>query len=172
MHLPSANVWLFFNAQYLRRTVGAKRRFFTKAEKQRIAESIATFVGAHMPAQGCSINCDSLPDQPRQVDQILIGRNGPVDYHDWRCLEFNAIQYNAIDRLQDTINKKNMRYAACISECEECWLLVVADSFSSSGNIHPDEASLSHVYTSPFDRIYYLDLVPGRVAPLKTEPRS
>ena len=32
-----------------------------------------------------------------------------------------------------------------------------ADSFQSSGNIHPDATSLSKVYTSPFNGIYFLD---------------
>jgi hypothetical protein len=72
LRLPPAHVALFFNSQYLRRTTGAKRRFLTKAEKQSIAESIAVFVGTHMPAQGCSVECDRRPGQPRQVDLIQI----------------------------------------------------------------------------------------------------
>ena len=73
--LPPAYVTLFFNPPYLRRTVGAKRHSLTKAEKQLVAESIAAFVGSHMPAQGCSVDCDWRPGQPRQVDLILIDRN-------------------------------------------------------------------------------------------------
>lgn len=161
---------LFFNPPYLRRTTGAKRRFLTKAEKQGIAENIALFVGTHMPAQGCSVDCDWRPGQPRQVDLIQINRVGPVDRHNWRWLEYNAIQYNAIKRFQDTITKKSKMYDACLHKCDECWLLVVADSFLSSGNIHPDAPSLSHVYTSPFNRIYFLDLVLGRIAHLNTKP--
>jgi hypothetical protein len=169
--LPPAHVSLFFNPQYLRRTTGAKRRFLTKAEKQSIAESIAVFVGTHMPAQGCSVECDWRPGQPRQVDLIQINRIYPVDRHIWRRPEYNTIQYNAIERFQDAITKKNKMYAACLRECDECWLLVVADSFQDSGNIHPDATSLSHVYTSPFSRIYFLDFGLGCVSPLNIEPR-
>ncbi len=82
--LPPAHVTLFFNPPYLRRTTGDKRRFFTKAEKQSVAESIATFVAAHMPAQGRSVECDWRPGQPRQVDLIQINRVHPVDRHHWK----------------------------------------------------------------------------------------
>jgi hypothetical protein len=166
-----AHVTLFFNPQYLRRTTGAKRRFLTKAEKQRIAESIAVFVGTHMPEQGSSVECDWRPGQPRQVDLIQINRVYPVDRHNWRCLEYNAIQYNAIERFQDAITRKSKMYAACRRKCDECWLLLVADSFQSSGNIHPDATSLSHVYTSSFNQIYFLDFGLGCVLPLNAEPR-
>ena len=84
----------------------------------------------------------------------------------------NAIQYDAIERVQDAITRKDKIYDACLRKCDECWLLVVADSFVSSGNIHPDTASLSHVYTSPFSRIYFLDFGLGRVAILKAKPGS
>jgi hypothetical protein len=155
LELPPAHVALFFNPQYLRRVTGAKRRFLTKAEKQSIAESIAVFVGRHMPAQECSVECDWRPGQPRQVDLIQINRIYPVDRHIWRWPEFNTIQYNATERFQDAITKTSTMYAPCLCECDECWLLVVADSFQSSGNIHPDATSLSDVYTSPFSRIYF-----------------
>jgi hypothetical protein len=94
----------------------------------------------------------------------------PVDRHNWGWLEFNAIQYDAIERLQDPITKKSQMHAACLRECDECWLLIVANSFLSSGNSHPDATSLSHVCTSPFSCIYFLDLVLGRIARLNTKP--
>ena len=128
------------------------------------------FVGSHMPPEGGSIECDWRPGQPRQVDLIHINRVHPVDRHNWRWLEFNAIRYDAIERLQNAITKKSKTCAACLRKCDECWLLVVANSFLSSGNIHPDATSLSHVYTSPFSCIYFLDLVLGRPAPLNTKP--
>jgi hypothetical protein len=91
-----------------------------------------------MPAEGNFIECDWRPGQPRQVDLVQINRVYPVDRHNWGWLEFNAIQYDAIERLQDTITKKSQMHAACLRECDECWLLIDANSFLSSGNIHPD----------------------------------
>jgi hypothetical protein len=67
------------------------------------------FVGSHMPPEGGSIECDWRPGQPRQVDLIHINRVHPVDRHNWRWLEFNAIQYDAIERLQNAITKKVRR---------------------------------------------------------------
>lgn len=147
------------------------RRFLTKAEKEEVARHIAEFVGKNMPPDGYSIELETRPDsgQPREVDLICINRVAPIDYHRWDLgLEFRAIQYDAIERLQEEIDKKNQKYAACRLKCDECWLLVVADSFQSSGNIHPDEKSLSHIYTSRFDQTYFLDFGLGCVVPLNT----
>jgi hypothetical protein len=172
LDLPPAHVTLFFNPQYLRRTVGSKRRSFTKAERQTIAENIATFVSDHMPVQGHSVELDWRPGQPRQVDLIHINRVHPVDRHDWHWLEMNAIQYDAIERLQAAITRKSKMYDACRRVCDECWLLVVAHSFLSSGTIHPGEASLAHVYNSPFNRSYFLDFGLGRIALLNIKQDS
>jgi hypothetical protein len=166
--LPAAHVTLFFNPQYLRRTAGSRRRSFTKAERQTIAENIAKFVGNHMPDEGCSVELDWRPGQPRQVDLIHINRVYPVARPDWRWLEMNAIQYDAIERVQAAITRKSKMYDACRRVCDECWLLVVAHSFLSSGTIHPDAASLAHVYNSPFSRAYFLDFGLGRIACLNT----
>jgi hypothetical protein len=166
--VPTAHVALFFNPQCLRRTIGSKQRFLTKAEKQTIAERIAEFVGAHMPPKLGSVECDWRPGQPRQVDLIHINRVHPVDRHRWIWPEMNAIQRKAIEPLQSTITRKSKTYETCLHKCDECWLLVVAPSFQSSGTIHPDEASLVHVYSSPFSRIYFLDFGLGSVARLNT----
>lgn len=166
--LPPAHVTLFFNPQHLRQTVGSKRRFFTKAERQTIAENIAEFVGNHMPDEGCSVELAWRPGQPRQVDLIHINRVYPVARPGWRWLEFNAIQYDAIERLQTAITRKSDRYEACLRNCDGCWLLVVAHSFLSSGTIHPDETSRAHIYNSPFKRTYFLDVGLGSVVLLKT----
>jgi hypothetical protein len=169
--LPPAHVTLFFNPQYLRSINGPKRRSFTKTEKELIAEKLAKFIGANMPAEGASAEFNWRPDRghPRQVDLILINRVYPVGRPRWRWLEMNPIQYDGIERIQNAITGKGKVYKACVCRCDECWLLVVADSFRSSGNIHPDKASLSHDYDSPFERTYFLDFGIGRVYRLNTK---
>jgi hypothetical protein len=168
--LPPAHVTLFFNPQYVRRINGSKRRSFTKAEKELIGDNLAKFIGANMPEEGASTELDWRPDrgQPRQVDLILINRVCPTGRPSWRWLEMNTIQYDAIERIQSAITRKDEVYQACVRQCDACWLLVVANSFRSSGNIHPDTASLSHYYTSPFDRTYFLDVGIGRLYRLNT----
>jgi hypothetical protein len=124
-----------------------------------------------MPPQGGSIDLEPKPNsgQPREVDLIRINRVAPVDRQRWDCgPEFRTIQHDAIGRLQEEIDKKNQKYAACRLKCDECWLLVVAPSFQSSGTIHPDEKSLSHIYRSRFEHTYFLDFGLGCVAHLNT----
>jgi hypothetical protein len=169
--VPPAHVALFFNPEYLRRikTTGKpERRFLTKTEKQNVALRIAQFVGEKMPPEGCSIECDWRPGQPREVDLILINRVYPVDRHRWSWPEWRAVQHDAIERVQRAISNKSKKHDACRRKCDECWLLVVAPSFQSAANIHPDEKSLSHTYTSPFSRTYFLDFGLGCVARLNT----
>jgi hypothetical protein len=174
LNLPPACVSLYFNPQYLRQSqkpkknrTTAEQRFLTKAERQNIARHIAEFVGNNMPADGCSVELEPRPNsgQPREVDLIRINRSHSVR-HRWDLgLEFLTPQHDAIERLQEEIDKKNKKYAECRLKCDECWLLVVASS-QSSGNIHPDEKSLTHLYASEFDRTYFLDFGFGGVVPL------
>jgi hypothetical protein len=161
--LPPVRVTLFFNPHYLRRSVGNRRQSLTKAERQSVAEKIAAFVAAKMPDEGGFVECDWRPGQPRQVDLIHIDRQQRRGRHVWWCLEMNAIQSDAIERFQEAITKKDKNYETCISECDECWLLVVANSFQSSGTIHQDSASILQTYTSPFTRVYFLDFGLGKV---------
>jgi hypothetical protein len=170
LRLPPAGVTLFFNPQYLRKTIGNKRRSLNKNERDTVAERLAAFIGKNMPEPGHSAHCLYRLDngQPRQVDELLIHREVPTDRPNWRWMEMNAIQEEAIDRLQGAITRKNKVYEACRRACDECWLLIVAHSFLSSGTIHPDEDSLNFIYDSSFDRTYFLDLGQAQATQLVT----
>ena len=111
---------LFFNRQYLKVTVGNKRRALNKKERETIAERLAVFIGKNMPEPGASAHCFYRLDngQPRQVDEPLIHRDRPMDRPNWRWMEMNAIQEEAIDRLQGAITRKNRVYEACRRGCD------------------------------------------------------
>jgi hypothetical protein len=91
-------VTLFFNPQYLRVTTGNKRRALNKKERDTVAERLAAFIGKNMPEPGQSAHCFYRLDngQPRQVDELLIHREVPIDRPNWRWMEMNAIQEEAM----------------------------------------------------------------------------
>jgi hypothetical protein len=171
--LPPAHVSLFFNPEHLsllRRKGKPERRHLTKAEEQTVARNIAEFVGKNTPPDGASVNLEYHlgSGQPRQTDQIIISRYQSPVRHRWSYPEFKGIQHHAIERLEGAISAKTRVHNVCQSKCDECWLLVVAQSFRASATIHPDDQTLSHKYTSPFNRVYFVDMALMSVVLLNT----
>lgn len=62
-----------------------------------------------------------------------------------------------VSKLEHRIDEKNKKLPSYLRHCDDCWFLIVAPSFTSSRNIHPDEHSISYVYASSFSRTYFLD---------------
>jgi hypothetical protein len=60
----------------------------------------------------------------------------------------------------------------CRSKCGECWLLIVAPSWTPAGFVHPNDTTLQRIYASDFDRTYFLNLSYGSIAKLNTIPVS
>ena len=162
--LPSAHVILFFSLQDP----------LSSAARERIADSVVDVIARHMPDEGGSIELEMRPGQPSEVDLITVKR---VHSHaHWEWLEAHAIERNVIDRVQAAITKKSELLESYLERLEtyrkpytECWLLLVADSSRSSGNLAFDDPS--HTFTSPFARTYFLDFGRGKLYPLKTKSR-
>jgi hypothetical protein len=137
-----------------------------------IARAVARTVHESLPPIGenADLECHYGSIPPREVDQILINRADPVDDHEWKWMEFSRIERDATTYLSNAINRKARKFHFCLNKCDECWLLVVANSFRRSGNIKPNEQSFSHLYLSPFTRTYFFDNGLGRLTLLKTSP--
>jgi len=160
--LPSAHVTLFFSL----------RDSLNSAARERIADSVVDVIAEHMPNQGGSIELEMRPGQPSEVDLITVKR-----VHSrarWEWLEAHAIERNVIDRVQAAITEKSELLESYLERLEtyrkpytECWLLLVADSSRSSGNLAFDDPF--HTFMSPFERTYFLDFGRGKLHRLKTE---
>jgi hypothetical protein len=150
LHSPPAFVSLYFT---LLRHLKPKRC-------QQIAQQVAQVVHDNMPPDGVSVELRfrSGSLQPIEVDLIIIGRQNPHAAHEWIWPEYASIETDVIGKLEHWIIQKNKKFSGYLQHCDECWLLVVAFSFKSSGNIHPDEQSISYVYPSSFTRTYFLDI--------------
>lgn len=153
--LPPAQVTLFFS---LPSSLDGARR-------ECIAESVVRVIAKHMPDEGGSITLEMQPGQPNEVDLITVNR-----VHcraRWQWLEMHAIERNVNGLVQEAITRKSKRIKDYLERCDECWLLLVMDSFRSSGNLAFDDTS--HIFTSPFTRTYVLNFGRGRQHRLKTK---
>jgi hypothetical protein len=161
---PPAHVTLFFTLS----------RHLNNEHCQRIAERVAQAVHDNMPATGESteLHYRSGGVQPIEVDLIQINRVYPVTAHQWCWLEFSSIKTDAVEVLEQEIQAKNKKYDQYHRKCEECWLVIVAPSFRSSGNVCPDDESYSHIYPSRFDRTYFLNIGRGCLTQLQTIPSN
>lgn len=157
-NLPAAHVTLFFN---LRRPLHA-------AARCRIADAVVGVVAAGMPPTGESVALEGAPDQPHEVDLIAVNRVHCGPRGRWTWLEAGTIDGNAICVVQKAITQKSERLSSYLERCDECWLLLVADSFRTSGRLAFDDCCTSRVFESPFARTYVLDFGRGQLHQLQT----
>ena len=151
--IPPAHVTLFFNVQ----------RPLRAADRSRIADAVVRVVADNMPAAGENAELEGRAGQPSEVDLILINRYRPREVGRWaRGPEFNTIETDISDPVGDSIRKKTNRLPKYLQTgCDECWLLLVADSFRASGNLALAETRQIDPYSSPFARTYLLDFRRG-----------
>jgi hypothetical protein len=159
---PPVHVSLFFTLS----------RPLKREARQQISHRVAKAVHENMPPEGQLVELRYRRGgvQPIEVDQILINRYLPRATHEWIWPEYASIQREAIAIFQHRIDNKSKKHEAYLRNCTECWLLIVAHSFKSSSNIHPDDPSLSHIYTSTYSRTYFLDFGFPSLCRLETHP--
>jgi hypothetical protein len=152
LNLPPANVILYFN---LRGPLPA-------AVRTRIANAVVRVVVENMPTDGETVDLKGRSGQPTEVDQILINRRHCRPPGRWRAdFNFSVIESNISDIVQEAITEKVNRLSTYLKACDQCWLLLVADSFKASGNLKFGEAGQQHTLASPFTRTYALDFGRG-----------
>jgi hypothetical protein len=165
--LPPAHVFLFFNL----------RRSLDSAARSQIADAVVRVVAEQMPLDGGSVELERAAGQPREVDLILINRVHCRAPGRWEVgLEFAADERDVTSVVRERIASKAERLSSYLESCSECWLLLVADSFRTSGKLAFDDSCQSHVFVSPFARTYVLDfgkprlyqLQQGRLCQLQT----
>lgn len=163
LKLPPVDVMLFFNL----------RKALQKADRCRIADAVVQLVAANIPADGCRADLEHRPGQPPEVDLIQINPPYRPELGRWRAdFAFSTIERNTFAILQKAITKKSTLLRTYLKACDECWLLLVADSFKASGNLDFSEDSRMHTFSSPFTRTYALDWGRPRLHRLETPDAS
>lgn len=160
-NLPTAHVTLFFNL----------RRPLNTASRRCIANAVVDVVAARMPPDGQRVELEGALGQPREVDLITVNRVHSGARGNWRWSELGTIEGDAVQVVQQAIEKKSVKLLSYRKYCEECWLLLVADSFRTSGKMAFGDSFKSHVFISPFDRTYVLDFGRGLLYKCETELR-
>jgi hypothetical protein len=162
LKLPTVDVTLFFNLCKPLRVAACRR----------IADAVVQLVTANIPAEGDMTELEHQPGQPSEVDLILINRRQREHRRDqgrWRAdFIFSGIETNIFGIVQEAITEKAGRLPTYRKVCDECWLLLVADSFMASGNLKLGEADQTHLFSSPFARTYVLDFGRGCLHRLET----
>lgn len=150
--LPPACVTLFFNLHKPLRV----------ADRIRIADAVVKVVAENMPPEGDLADLEMRPGQPSEVDLIQVNRRYPRELGRWRAgSEFRAIERNVSGIVQEAITEKASRLSTYVTTCDECWLLLVADSFRGSGNLSLVESGQKQAFSSGFARTYLLDFGRG-----------
>jgi hypothetical protein len=159
LKLPPVDVILYFNI----------RKSLHRADCCRIADAVVQFVAANIPNDGNGVDLEHRPGQPHEVDLIKIQPSYRPEQGRWRAdFSFSMIERNTFAIVQKAITKKAGLLRTYLNACDECWLLLVADSFKASGNLDFSEDSQMHIFSSPFARTYALDWGRPRLHCLET----
>lgn len=159
---PPLHVSLFFTRQ----------REIDRSKRLEIATDLVTIVCNNVPEPGCRIILEERDCELRSIidfiDRIHIDRNQYQRRHHWHSVQAAWVWKDCIDAIQQAISRKALKLPTYLTHCDECWLLVVADSLRPSGAIYLDDVSRQYLYESPFARTYFVDTGLGRVDRLST----
>ena len=145
-------VWFYFNQAV------PKNR---KQELKRISGALVGFVKKwHQENPSKYYEYFRYPSELPTITQIGIvhawdGKTG-LPYHLWTVEGFAVVQNFTSEKIQSCINEKNARYEEYLKRCDECWLLIVIDTFKDSQSFEmPDR--IDHKFESKFERVFYMD---------------
>jgi hypothetical protein len=143
-----------------------------RSKRLELARVLEQLIHDHMPEDGKGVRLGYGDFRGRGihgVDQVFIHRNDRVTRSGiWVAPRAGFVWRDCVPLLQSAIDDKAAKYTSYLKHCDECWLLIVADSFKPSAKIHADEKGLAHVFTSPFAKTFFLDFGMGRLHKLET----
>ena len=157
-NLPPADVCLFFNLH----------RSYRRDAHERIADAVVRVVADHMPVDGESARIERVSGQPSSVDLILVSRRHCGALGNWTWLDVGPVERDVVSVVQEAITRKAKKLPVYLQRCDDCRLLLVADSFRTSGRLAFDHNCHSCAFISPFTHTYALDFGRGHLHRLQT----
>lgn len=138
---------------------------FNKLNRKAFADKIANLVALNIP---CINGWKELendwhnPDVfPFEIDSFSINQNSKLSRNHWIVNSWGWIQENFGAKLQEILSQKEQSIGNYDKRCKEHWLLIVADHRGASSFYDGSESTLSHQYSSSFDKAFFLDLFKG-----------
>jgi hypothetical protein len=145
-------------------------RNLTIKERDLIAKKIFRLVKQRILTSNipCEIDNDfeDLEKFPEEVSRISVYKLPNLLSPFVSDAKAGWMQYDMIDLLQETINRKSDKVNQYFS-CKQLWLLIHTVSMSSGAFFNPSEETLNHYYSSCFDRVFYLNSFDKKVYELK-----
>jgi hypothetical protein len=142
-----------------------------KRDRGSIAEQVVDLVSASMPA---SDEHQSLENRhptsrfPPQVTAVSVWRFKSLTSHLWQVGDAGIVTEDFASHLQQLITDKNTRVPDYRTNCNECWLAIVADWRGPSGFFEISDKTSGESYLTDFDRVYFVEAYSGRVVALNT----
>lgn len=143
---------------FLTFSVGARLR---KSDIARVAGEIFHIVKDRAPKAHRRVRTTQFdmvgPKPPEPVEEIdMMGLPAPGRPH---CGMADAAftPGPGISVIQQVLDRKASRIAACRRRCQELWLLMVAGGEMLAGTIDSSEIPSDHPFRSDFDRVFVMD---------------
>ncbi len=121
------------------------------------AETLAGLVSNNIPEPGGSVElrdcCEhiTLPSILHFVRILWLDSPNETFFGKSRSAWLNTLRREDVDRV---LAKKNSRYSAYKSRCDEVWLVISGDFSSTASWFDLDDRILAEKFTTPFDRLY------------------
>lgn len=132
-----------------------------KAERVEMARNIARVVHEELERMNVTEPFrHKVIRQPEQLEHVSMINMIAVPEglrHYWRCARAGWAVENCIQAFTVTVSKKEEIIDSYFMKCSTCWLLMVGGP-KPSGFLHPDTATINHIFKSRFERIYYMDM--------------
>lgn len=144
--------------------------YIPKGKRTFLAESLFNFVRNNIPAIGKRKEIVGLEndDLPEGFWAIYIYRIEGLKEHRWKC-EPNAgdVETNFSENLQSVINCKAKKFPKYLKKCKRCWLIIAALGLGASSFFEFTNEMETYQYDSPFEKLFFLEVVERKLKELK-----
>jgi hypothetical protein len=143
-----------------------------KRDRASIAEQLVDLVSDNMPAldehQSLENRHPMRSKLPPQVEAVSVWRFKSLTSHLWQVGDAGIVTEDFAAHLQQLITDKNAKVSDYRTNCDECWLAIVADWRGPSGFFEISDKMSGESYLTDFDRVYFVEGYSGRVVALNT----
>jgi len=143
-----------------------------KRNRKVIAAALVQAVSERLPvpSEHLTIFNDWRGSLPECVHCIDIHRSERLSGHVWSVLDGGMGRTECHSEIQSRISHKEKKLPKCLEACSRCWLLVVTPKDEPSSFFEPDGLTRTTVYSSAYERVFFLDAFSNRFFELLLRP--